>query len=189
MLINVAPVLIALLAGAMLREGISRRLLAGCLIAFSGVVVIGLTTSRHAPSAGTGALLCLAAAVAYAVGVVSQKPALKHASALQVTWLGCTIGLIVCLPFAPELAAHLGTAPARSIGWAVYLGVAPTAVGFMTWGYALARTDAGPLGASTYLVPPLAILFSWALLDQTPAALAIVGGTVCLIGVAVTRWR
>jgi drug/metabolite transporter (DMT)-like permease len=189
MLVNVAPVLLALLAGLFLGEGITRRLLGGCLVAFAGAVVIGLATSRHAPSAGSGALLCLAAAVAYAVGVVSQKPALSHASALQVTWLGCTIGMIVCLPFASELVRRLGSAPASAVGWAVYLGAGPTAIGFLTWGYALARTEVGRLGAATYLVPPLTIGFSWALLDETPPAFAVLGGGFCLLGVAVTRWR
>ena len=158
MLVNIGPVLIALLAGMFLGEGLPRRLLAGCLIAFGGAVVIGFATSRHGVNAGSGALLCLVAAVAYAIGVINQKPALRHASSLQVTWLGCCVGAIVCLPFAPELVSRLQTAPARSIGWGLYLGAAPTAIGFMTWAYALSRTDAGRLGVATYLVPPLTIL-------------------------------
>jgi len=95
----------------------------------------------------------------------------------------------VCLPFAPALVRHLGSAPASAIGWGVYLGVAPTAIGFVTWAYALARTSAGRLGAATYLVPPITIFFSWALLHQTPPALAIGGGALCLVGVAITRGR
>ncbi|MBV8078971.1 MAG: DMT family transporter [Actinobacteria bacterium] len=187
MLVNVAPVLIAVLAGLFLGEGFPRRLLAGCAVAFAGAIVIGVATSHHGLQASTGALLCLVAAVAYAVALVFQKPALQHASALQVTWLACTIGAVVCLPFAPQLVHRLGTAHASAIGWAVYLGIGPTAIGFATWAYALARTDAGRLGVSTYLVPPLAIAFSWALLGQTPPLLALAGGALCLTGVAVTR--
>ena len=69
----------------------------------------------------------------------------------------------------------------------VYLGVFPTAVGFMTWAYALSRTTAGRMGATTYLVPPLAILLGWALLCETPEPLALVGGALCLAGVVLTR--
>ncbi|SFL15563.1 DMT family transporter [Geodermatophilus ruber] len=71
----------------------------------------------------------------------------------------------------------------------VYLGVVPTALAFSTWAYALARTDAGKLGVTTYLVPPLVIALGWLLLDEVPPALAVVGGAVCLAGVALSRRR
>ena len=69
----------------------------------------------------------------------------------------------------------------------MFLGVGPTAIGFSTWAYALARTSAGKLGATTYLVPPLTILMGWAVLDETPPLLAFAGGALCLVGVAVAR--
>src|SRR5215218_4394703 len=86
MLVNVGPILIALLAGLLLREGFPRPLLAGAAVAFAGAVLIGVATSRSAGADGVGVLLCLAAAATYAVGVVSQKPALRRLPALQVTW-------------------------------------------------------------------------------------------------------
>lgn len=70
-----------------------------------------------------------------------------------------------------------------------YLGVVPTALAFSTWAYALRRMDAGRLGVTTYLVPPLVILLGWLLLDEVPPALALVGGAICLAGVALSRRR
>jgi drug/metabolite transporter (DMT)-like permease len=69
----------------------------------------------------------------------------------------------------------------------VYLGVFPTALAFTTWAYALARTDAGRMGAITYLVPPISVLLGWLLLSESPSALALAGGAVCLLGVIVAR--
>ena len=149
--------------------------------------MIGLATSERGVAASWGAALCVAAAALYAGGVVAQKPLLSRISALHVTWAACTIGLVVCLPFAPSLFEELGRAEGSSIGWMVYLGVFPTAVGFMTWAYALSKTTAGRMGATTYLVPPLAILLGWALLGETPEPLALVGGALCLAGVVLTR--
>jgi drug/metabolite transporter (DMT)-like permease len=189
MLVNLGPILIALLAGLLLREGFPRRLLAGCVVAFAGAAVIGLATSERGPAAGWGAALCVAAAFAYAGGVVAQKPLLRDVSALQVTWLACTIATIACLPFAPALVHDLGDARASAIGWTVYLGAAPTAIGFVTWAYALARTTAGRMGSTTYLVPPLAILLGWLLLGEAPPSLALGGGALCLAGVAIARSR
>ena len=65
----------------------------------------------------------------------------------------------------------------------------PTAIAFTTFAYALARMDASRLGVTTYLVPPITIGLSWALLDEVPPLLAIVGGAVSLVGVAVARIR
>jgi drug/metabolite transporter (DMT)-like permease len=69
----------------------------------------------------------------------------------------------------------------------VYLGLFPTAVAFLLWAYALAHTTAGRLAASSYLVPALAVLMSWLALDEVPVPAALLGGTLCLLGVAVTR--
>jgi drug/metabolite transporter (DMT)-like permease len=101
MLVNVGPLVIALLAGLLLGEGFPRRLVLGSLVAFAGVVLI--------------------------------------------------------------------------------------AVAFTTWAYALARTSAGRLGSTTYLVPPITIALGWGLLGEVPPVLAVLGGAVCLGGVAVSR--
>jgi drug/metabolite transporter (DMT)-like permease len=158
------------------------------LVAFSGVVAIGLSTSSGTADL-VGVALCLTSAVAYAVSVVVQKPLLSRLSALQVTWTACTIGALVCLPFAPELVHDVRSSGASALGWVVYLGLMPTAVGFTTWAYALARSSAGRLASTTYLVPPLAIALGWLLLGEVPPLLAVIGGAVCLLGVAVARRR
>jgi drug/metabolite transporter (DMT)-like permease len=187
MLVNIGPVLIALLAGFLLGEGFPRTLIVGCAIAFTGAVVIGLATTEQGVAAGWGSVLCVVAAALYAGGVIAQKPLLSRASALHITWLACLIGMVVCLPFAPQLFDELGRADASSITWMVYLGTFPTAVAFTTWAYALSRTTAGRMGATTYLVPPLAILLGWGMLGETPVALAFLGGALCLVGVVIAR--
>jgi len=187
MLVNIGPILIAILAGAILHEGFPPRLLGGCLVSFAGAVVIGLATSRHGLHESLGAVLCLVAAVAYAGGVVAQKPVLRHASPLSVTWLACTIGAISCLPYAGSLVHGIGHAGGSTVAWMIYLGVAPTAAGFVLWAYALARTTAGRMSSTTYLVPPLALMFGWAFLSEVPPALVFPGGALCLAGVALAR--
>ena len=189
MLVNVGPILIALLAGVLLREGFPRTLLAGCAIAFAGAIVIGEATAKNGLTPSWGAVLCLAAALFYAIGVVAQKLLLGRVSALQITWLACVTGALVCLTFAPRLAREVPHAHASTIGWMVYLAIVPMAIGFLTWGYALARTTAGRMGSTTYLVTPIAILLGWLILGETPPRLAFAGGGLCLAGVAVARRR
>jgi drug/metabolite transporter (DMT)-like permease len=119
MLINTGPILIAILAGIFLNEGFPRWLFAGCAVVFSGCVLIGLASSRSSARAGLGIVLLIVAAFACAAAVVIQKPVLARASPLQVTWLGCAAGAVVCLPFAPTLVGDLEDARTTAIGWMV----------------------------------------------------------------------
>lgn len=189
MVVNVGPVLIALLSGWLLREGFPRRVLAGIAVSFAGAVVVGIATSSGGSASVLGVVLCVVAAATYAIGVTCQKPALRHASAVQVTTFGCLVGAVGCLPFAPQLVSEMGAAPLSATLDVVYLGVFPTALAFITWAYALARTTAAKMGATTYTVPALVILMSWLLLSEVPGWLTLAGGVLCLAGVAITRAR
>jgi drug/metabolite transporter (DMT)-like permease len=188
MLVNIAPITIALLATLVLRERLARPLLAGLAVAFGGVVVIAIGSGRHHGGLD-GVLLCALAAIVYTVAVVIEKPVLDRLSPVAVTWGACVAGAVACLPFAPALVSEVGRAPASSTLLVIYLGAGPTAVAFTTWAYALSRSTMARQGATTYLVPPLVIMLSWLTLGEVPAAVSFAGGLLCLVGVALTRRR
>lgn len=189
MLVQIGPIIVAILAGVFLKEGFAPKLLLGSLVALLGAVIIAAGSSVERRIEFSGVVVCLLAGVLYAAGMVAQKPVLRRTPALQATWLGCVVGVLACLPFTPTLWDEVGRASGGSILGLVYLGVFPTAIAFTTWAYALSRTSAGQLGATTYLVPVVAAGMSWVLLDEVPPALSFVGGTLCLVGVALTRLR
>lgn len=190
LLVNIGPILMALLAARLLGEALPPRLLAGMAVSFAGAVVVGLSMSagKGGSTSVLGVVLCLLAAVAYATGVVAQKPALSYGTPLQITAFACFTGTVACLPFTGQLFGELPKAPVSATLNMVYLGVVPTALAFTTWTYALARMPAGRLGATTYAVPALVVLLSWALLGEVPAWLTLLGGLLCLAGVAVSRY-
>ncbi|MFD8416206.1 DMT family transporter [Streptomyces sp. NPDC059650] len=189
MVVNIGPILIALLGAKVLGEALPPRLLAGMGVSFAGAVAVGLSMSGEGHASLLGVALCLLAAIAYAGGVVAQKPALAHGSALQVTTFGCLVGTVACLPFTGQLVAEVGRAPLSATLNMVYLGVFPTALAFTTWAYALARTTAGRMGATTYAVPALVVLMAWTFLGELPGPLTLGGGALCLAGVAISRSR
>ncbi|MEV7522693.1 DMT family transporter [Streptomyces sp. NPDC091371] len=189
MIVNIGPIVIALLGGWLLREGFPPMLLAGMGVSFAGAVVVGLSTSDGGSSSVTGVLLCLLAALTYGAGVVAQKPALQYATPIQVTTYGCFVGTAVTLPFAWQLLTQVTEAPLTATLNMVYLGLFPTALAFTTWTYALSRTTAGKMGATTYAVPAVVVLIAWIALDEIPGRLTLLGGAICLAGVAVSRRR
>lgn len=189
MLVNTGPILIAVFAGLLLGEGFPRWLVIGLFVAFAGAVLVGAATAEGDSADVLGVLLGVAAAVTYAIGALAQKPVLRRLPAVQVTFIACTIGALGCLPFTLALLADGAAAPADATAGLIYLGVVPTALAFSTWAYALARMDAGRLGVTTFLVPPITIGMSAVLLGEVPPTLALVGGAVCLAGVGLSRRR
>src|SRR6059036_3996345 len=137
MLVLVAPIIVVALAAVFLKERTTPNLLWGGLLAFGGVVLIGVATSTRSASL-VGVMLCLVAALASAIGLVAEKPVLNRISALQATWTCCAVGALVCLPYAPQLVREWRVAPGSGIGWLLFLGTLPTSIAFTTWAYALA---------------------------------------------------
>jgi drug/metabolite transporter (DMT)-like permease len=189
MIVSAGPVLVAVLAGLLLGEGFPRRLLAGIAVSCAGTALIGLVASGDGRAPWAGVLLCLLAAAGSASSQVCQKPALRHGSALQVTAFGCLVGTAVMLPFADQFVRQLATAPPGATLSVLYLGVLPTALGFTTWAFALARSTAGQMAAATYTIPAIVILLSWLLLNQLPEPLSCLGGAICLAGAGIARPR
>jgi drug/metabolite transporter (DMT)-like permease len=187
MVVQVGPILIAFLAALFLGERLTGWLLLGMAIAFGGVVVIGSAMRDGGGSDLTGVLLALLAAATYAIGVVCQKVLLRRLSGLEVTCYACWIGAVVCLPWLGDLGDVVRHGSTETLLLIAYLGVFPTAIAFSTWAFALRHTDAGKQSLTTFLVPVIATVMAWLLLDEVPPALAFVGGALCIVGVLVTR--
>ncbi|THV37007.1 DMT family transporter [Glycomyces buryatensis] len=189
LVVNIGPILMALLGGWLLKEGFAPRLFLGMAVSFGGVAIVSLSTSQESSTSVLGVILCLVSAIAYAISVVVQKPTMKYATSLQFTAFGNAIAAVLCLPFAPALFSELDAAPSAAGLHVLYLGLFPTALGFLTWSYALKFTTAGKMGATTYVVPAIVVLMSWIYLGEVPGLGALAGGVLCLAGVAISRSR
>ena len=187
MLVQVGPIVVALLAAVFLGERLTGWLLAGIAVAFAGVVVIGMAMRGDGGSNVSGVLLALLAAVTYAIGVVSQKVLLRRLSGLEVVCYACWIGVVVCLPWSADLVDLVHHGDRADLGWIGYLGLFPTAIAFSLWAFALRHTDAGKQAITTFLVPLITTVMAWVLLDEVPPALAFAGGALCVVGVLITR--
>jgi drug/metabolite transporter (DMT)-like permease len=187
LVVQVGPLLVALLATVFLNEKMTRWLAIGMVVGFIGVVVIGRGSAEggHGDLLGVG--LAGVAAVTYAIGVLAQKPLLHRLPGLEVTFIACLVGAVVCTPWTGDLVHVVRTDSAADLAWIAYLGVFPTAIAFSTWAFALSHTDAGKMALTTFLVPFIATALAWLLLDEVPPVAAFVGGVLCIVGVLLTR--
>lgn len=186
LLISMAPVFSVLLATMFLGERLTRRVVVGSAIGLggSGVIAFGEGAGR----VSTSALIVLGAAVVQGVYHCATKPLLRQYTGFEVAcyamWSGALF-VLPAVPFAAHGAAESAGARATAIWSAVFLGLAPSALGFVTWGYAVARGTVGRATAALYLVPPVAIAVAFVWLGETPGLVEVAGGVVGIAGVIV----
>jgi drug/metabolite transporter (DMT)-like permease len=171
----------------MLGERVTVAVLLGKVLAFLGVATIAVGASTKMGGDVTGIVLCLVAALSYAVSAVLEKPLVTRLPALQITWVACTVGAVMCLPFASSLRREALVASTTDVGWLIFLGIGPTAVAFAAYAVALRHMNAGSLAITTYLIAPLTIVMSVLLLSEAPPGAAYLGGALTLVGVAVAQ--
>jgi drug/metabolite transporter (DMT)-like permease len=186
LLVATAPVYASLLAACFLGERLGRRRWAGSGIALAGVAVIAVS---HGLSFGASALLVLAAAVLQAIFHTAQKPLLGRYTSVEVTAYAMWAGTVFILPWTGSLVRALPHAGGGAIGAAVFLGLAPSAIGFILWAHAMARMDVGRVTLSLYLVPAAAIVISLVWLGQIPGPVELAGGAIALGGVVLASAR
>jgi len=180
LLVATAPVYASLLAVAFLGERATRRRWAGSAVALAGTALIA---ASHGLGFGTSALIVLAAAVLQAIFHTAQKPLLARYTGFEVTAYAMWAGTVFILPWTGSLLHALPHAGGAAIGSAVFLGLAPSAAGFVLWAYAMARTDVGRVTVSLYLVPAAAIGISLVWLGEIPGPAELIGGAIALAGV------
>jgi drug/metabolite transporter (DMT)-like permease len=187
MLIAIAPVFSVLLGRAFLSEPVTRHVMAGSTVAVGGSVIVALAGGSTGFS--TGALVVLAAAVVQGVYHFVSKPLLRHYSGLEVATYAMVAGTVLALPLLPATVRAVSGAPQGSLVSVAYLGLLPSAVGFVLWGHAVARLPLALSTAALYLVPPVALVVSFVWLSEVPRLLEAVGGLVIIGGVVLINRR
>ncbi len=187
-IIALAPAATSAASALWLRERLSARSIAGLAIALAGVVLVVLTSGRNV-SFQPKAALVLISVLGAASYFTLQKPLSARYGAEAVTTVTFFGGVVGTLPFALHLPHALLTAPPARIAALVWLGLAPTFLGYLTWNLALQRASVSKVSSFIYSSTPLALLISWVWLGERPAGVTLIGAVVVVGGVILTNTR
>ena len=187
-LIATAPVFTALLAATFLGERLRPMGWAGMAVSFAGAALISVDEGGGL-ALDPGAFLILLSAVCVSVYFVFQRPYLAKYGALAFTTYAIWAGTAFVLPYLPGLFLQSLTAPTGTSLVLVYLGLFPTALGYVTYAYAMSRMNASAAVSFLYLIPVLAYLIGWAWLGEAPTSLSVLGGLLTLAGIVLVNRR
>ena len=182
-LIATAPAFSVVAAALLLKESARGRWL-GMLIAFGGAAMVGATLGL---GGGLFAIAVLVAAACQGIYHVIVKPLSEQIGAFAATTWSVWAGTVMMLPALPSALRVIPTASTSATEAAIFLGVIPSALGYLTWSAAVARTPIAHSTASLYLVPVVALALALALLGEQPQPLALVGGALAIAGVTLIR--
>jgi len=171
-----------------LRERLSVRMLAGLGIALLGVVLVIVSSGRQVKFQPM-ALWALVSVMASAIYFVGQKPLFARNGMLGVTAFTFFAGTVGALPFGWHLPQAIAVAPWQCMAALLWLGIAPTFIGYLAWNVALRRTSASQVSSFIYFSPPIAVLIGMLWLHERPGLLTVVGGAITVLGVVVANTR
>jgi drug/metabolite transporter (DMT)-like permease len=190
-----APVFIALLAWALLRERIFRVQALGIAIALAGSVLVAtngdLTGFALNPQRLYGDFLILLTGLAWAIYSILVKTLLERYPATTVLAYTTFAGTLFLLPLSlAELPVNF--AAVTLSGWLniIYLGLFASVMAYLIWNLALGQVPAVTAGAYIYLIPVLTAAMSTFYYGKWPDFYTIAGGLVVLLGtyLATRQW-
>ncbi len=180
-IVAAAPLVSIAVARLLFSERVNMVTIVGSVIALGGVLLVCL--ARAGLSLSASVWIVVAAMIVQGIYHPMQRPLLRTYSGLEVATYTMVAGTIMTLPFVPfGWSALVG---ASSGGWfaAVYLGLLPSALGFVLWGYAVGRLPVAISTSLLYLVPPIAVFIAWIWLGEIPVPTELIGGLIVLLGV------
>lgn len=177
------------IAALALGERISPRQMGGTAIAFLGLAAIAATAGGGGVTL-VGLLLCLGAALCWAIGNVALRGAGKIDMFAMVTWLSIVPPLPLLVlsylfegPQAIEGAfLHMGWA---GIGAVAYIAIVSTNIGYGIWAYLLKLYPAAQVAPFSLLVPIVGIVSAALLLGEQFGSVRLAGMVLVFEGLIV----
>jgi drug/metabolite transporter (DMT)-like permease len=191
-ILSTAPLWIVFLSSRMNKEQIRKSMWVGMVVSLCGIVMIVVGSGKNiefGTSGMAGDLITLVAAMLWGLTTNLQKPLLARYSAVQLNLIMVSAGAVgLSIIAAPDLfSRNLAGVEASYFSAAVASGALSIGLGNMLWSVGVKRIGPGRAGNFGNLVPVLAFLIAYLVLDERILVLQIAGAAVTVGGVWLAR--
>ena len=182
------PVLTAFFASLLFREKLGNLGWIAVCIEFAGILV--LTLWQREVSIGWGLVWMIIAALCFAGYNLIQRFATKRYTPVQSTVYTIVASAFMFLLFLPQAIEEVRSAPVQSLLAVLFMGIFPSAIGFLLWTKALSiAKQIGDVTNFMFVTPLLSTLLEIILIGDIPDTGTIIGGLMILFGVALFNNR
>ncbi|MBI6912108.1 DMT family transporter [Pseudomonas palleroniana] len=178
-----APLFSVLIAAFCLKERVSAWRWGCVLLGLVGVLMV-IWGDAGVGEIDPRGLLLLLAAVSWSVYFAIQKHYAHHYSPLTMACYMVWFGTLMLGVNLPGLPAAVMQAPLPENLSVLVLGIFPSALAYLAWGYVLKHVDVSRAAVAMYLIPPVAMVMAATLLGEHIALQVMLGGVVVLASVA-----
>lgn len=187
-----APLFSVLIAFFCLKERVSAWRWGCVLLGLLGVLVV-IWGDQGLGEIDPRGLLILLAAVSWSVYFALQKHYAHRYSPLTMACYMVWAGTLMLCVNLPGLPAAVVQAPLAENVAVLVLGIFPSALAYLAWGYVLKHVEVSRASVAMYLIPPVAMVMAATLLGEHIALQVMMGGVIVLASVAAIslegRWR
>ena len=189
LIVSANPVFTAMLAAAFLGEQITWRKVVGLLLGIAGVAWIVADRIAAGSDSPVGIAFSVGALVSIVAGTILFKVLAPKGSLLIGNGIQNVAGGVAVAPFAFMLSSVGDIVPsARLLGAFLFLVILGSIVAYVLWFHLLTVFGATAASAYHFLMPPLGMLFGWAILAEHVAIRDLLGIVPVALGIyLVTR--
>ena len=187
-----APLFSVLIAFFALKERVSGWRWGCVLLGLLGVLVV-IWGDQGVAGIDPRGLSILLAALSWSVYFAIQKHYSHRYSPLTLACYMVWAGTLMLCVNLPGLPAAVARAPLPENMAVLVLGIFPSALAYLAWGYVLKHVEVSRASVAMYLIPPVAMTMAATLLGEHIALQVVLGGVIVLASVAAIslegRWR
>jgi drug/metabolite transporter (DMT)-like permease len=185
---NTMPLFTAILAPLVLKERLTRHVVAGLVIGLMGSILVGWR-AIGGDIKPIGLVLGLAAGLFTAIGsVLYKKYPLERLDKRML--VGCQLGasaIVLGVLSIPDDRTTFTFKPMFFLAFG-YLSLIGLALSFVMYSELLSRATALRSGSAAYLATLLGVVFGALLLGERLSGLVLIGGAVTIAGVALVQY-
>ena len=192
MITAMLPLLVAISAGALLKEVVTKKTYAGFLLAIAGACLLSLggTSSLAAPHPALGNFYEFVAMVCAAGYTIALKKLTERYNPFFLTAVQAFAGSVFYLPMvffsSATFPGTFALVPFLSI---IYLGVFVTIGAYGFYNYGVSKIPASQASAFINLIPVFTVFLGWAILGEKFTLMQYMASALVFVGVFISQDR